>query len=511
MIPGRVMLASALVLIIGFLLAPYTQSAPIKKLMIAVGQEPTSMDPSLTYLIPDYIVTDNYAEYLLRKAPSGELEPGLATSWKVSPDGKEIEFALRKGVRFHSGDPLTMKDVEFSFKRALEKNATSRTRLKSMDRLQVIDDHRFKILLKARDITVILNRGCVPIVSKSYYDRVGEDGSLNNPVGTGPYKFVRYVPGQYVDLERFEGYWGEKPPVREARFYFIPEDATRVAKLKAGEVDIINSCPYPLVKDIENSPGLKVIRLATNHPTVAITFSTQNRQNPWYDRRVRLAMAYAIDCDTIVKKLLLGIPNRWAFLAPYEVGYDPDVKPYPYDPKKARELLAEAGYGQGFDLKFYWPITGRIPMVREVVEAIASYFEAVGIRTKLIGEEYAAAYTRRRALRKPDADYVSFYPGALSAGMDPTYNIERTFSSTGEFSSYFNPEVDKLNAQAKDTLDHNKRTEIVKKMVRILHEDVPIIPVFNMISVYAMSKNIDFNPTQKDFMDFLFVRDITIK
>ena len=153
--------------------------------------------------------------------------------------------------------------------------------------------------------------------------------------------------------------------MKEARFLFVPEDTTRVAKLKTGEVDIINNCPYPSVRDIEKTPGLKIIRFPENHPTPSVVFANRNPKTPWHDKRVRLAMAYAIDCDAIIKNVLCGIPNRWAYLAPYELGYDPNLKPYPYDPKKAKELLAEAGYPKGFDLTLYWPMTGYFPMARE--------------------------------------------------------------------------------------------------------------------------------------------------
>ena len=210
-----------------------------------------------------------------------------------------------------------------------------------MDRLEVIDDYRFKVYFKMPDVTFIPNRaGAVLISSKGYYDRVGEDQFVKKPVGTGPYKFLRHVPGEYVDIERFEDYWGVKPSVQEARFHFVPESTTKVAMLKEGEVDIINTCPYPLVGDIEKSSGLKTVKLAGNHPTPSVAFSTRNLKTPWHDRRVRLAMACAIDRNAIIKNVLYGIPNNYAFFAPYEIGYDPDLKPYPYDPKKAKELLA---------------------------------------------------------------------------------------------------------------------------------------------------------------------------
>jgi peptide/nickel transport system substrate-binding protein len=502
-----------MIFLIGLFFVPHSNAAPEKKLIIGAAQEPTSMDQSLAFSGADFNITDNWGEWLIDKAPNGELKPGIAASWTISPDGKRIEFTLRKGVKFHSGDPLTTNDVRFSFERGIAKNSTTRTRLRSMERIEVIDDYHFKVHFKAPDVPFIGNRG-ITMVSKSYYDRVGEDRFTREPVGTGPYKFVKYVPGEYVDVERFEDYWGDKPPIKEARFLFVLEDTTRMAKLKAGEVDLINSCPYPSLRDLESDPALKVIKLANNHPTPSIIFANRNPKTPWHDKRVRLAMACAIDWRSIIKNVCYDIPNHWAYLAPHEPGYDPNLKPYPYDPRKSSQLLTEAGYPKGFDLKLYWQTTGTFPMAREVVEAIASYLGAVGIRTKLIGEEYAAAVARLRASRGPDAatiEYVCFRSSGRPGGSDPSYYMSLYLGSEGGFSAHSNPELDKLIAQALATMDDIKRGEIIKKATWLVHEEVATIPIYNMVSLYGMKKNIDFKPTQRHITDLLLIRDITIR
>ncbi len=497
------------VLVVAFsFVSPFSWAAE-KKLVVAIGQEPLTMDHSLMATSPDYVVLENWAEYLVGRQQNGELGPGLADSWKVSPDGMTIEFTLRKGVKFHSGDPVTTKDVQFSFERQLAKNILIRTRLKSFDRLEVIDDYRFTVYLKSPDVTFIPNR-VIPLVSKDYYDRVGEDKFSRNPVGTGPYKFVRHAPGEYVDIERFEDYWGQKPSVKEARFLFVPEDTTRVAKLKTGEVDFIGNCPYPAVKDIEKSPNLKVVKYNGYHPAPSIIFANRNPKVPWHDTRVRLAMAYAIDCDAIIKNTLLGIPNRLPFLAPHEIGYDPNLKPYPYDPKKAKELLAEAGYPKGFDFKLYWQITGFPPMMREVIEAVASYWAAVDIRAQLVGEEYASVIKRRRASKGPEADFVAFTGPGRANAPDPSYYLDLFFGADGAMSVYYNPELDKITAQAKATIDNEKRAELIRKGTWIVHNEAASIPIYCHVYCFGMKKNIDFKPTQRIIQDLILVKDVTI-
>jgi peptide/nickel transport system substrate-binding protein len=506
----RMLICFVVISVIWGLAAGNAFSAAERKLLIAVDQEPSTVDPTMIQLSVDYVIGENWAEYLIYRAPDGKLGPGLATSWKVSPDGKEIEFTLRKGVKFHSGDSMTAKDVQFSFERENAKNPNDRTRLRSMERFELIDDYRFKIHFKAPDVTFIPNRACVRVISKNHFDRVGEEVFSKEASGTGPYKFVRYVFGQYIDIERFDGYWGEKPPVKEARFLFIPDEATRVAKLMAGEVDLLNNCPYPAVQNIEKSAGLKVVRFGTNAPTPSVIFANRNPKVPWYDKRVRMAMGYAIDCDSIIKSVLHGIPNRWAFLAPDELGYDRNLKPYSYDPKKARELLAQAGYAKGFDLKLYWMLAGVIPMSREVSEAIASYLEAVGIRVKLIGEDLMAGVSRRRAAKAPDSDFVAFHPVNRSGGPDPSYYLDLYFGCEGSFSAYCNPELDKITAEAKTTVNDAKRAEVIRRAIKVVEEDAATIPIFNCVIVYGMKKDLSFTPTRGIIHPMVFVKDVKI-
>lgn len=498
--------------IICLLLIPSPHAASPKKLNIAIGQEPTSIDQSLVYLGADYIAVENWGEHLIEREPSGDLKPGLVTLWKVDPSGKVIEFTLRKGVKFHSGDPLTTKDVEFSFERARAKNTTQRTRLSSVQRIEIIDDYRFKIHFKEPDVLFIPLQGNPMIISKAYYDRVGEDKFVKQPVGTGPYKLTQYVPGEYVDIERFEDYWGPKPSIREARFYFVSEDSTRVAKLKAGEVDLIASVPYTSVADLEKNPDMKVVKAAPGHPTPLIQFGTKNSKVPWHDRRVRLAMALAINYDAIIKNVLFDIPKRYPVLAPYELGYNPDVKPYAYDPKRSKELLAEAGYPNGFEFQLSWLVTGRSPMMRETVEAIAAYFEAVGIRTKLLAEDAEPWNARRRAAKAPTSVYVGLDAnGAMAGSVDPCHFMTAMLRTDAGFSVYSNSEYDKVLDEARATMDDAKRGELVKKAVKIAHDDVAFIPIYNTIPIYAMRKNVDFSPTRKFPFELMRVKNITVK
>jgi peptide/nickel transport system substrate-binding protein len=221
-------------------------------------------------------------------------------------------------------------------------------------------------------------------------------------------------------------------------------------------------------------------------------------------------MAHAIDWKAIIDHLLHGIPDHNAYLAPHEVGYDPDLKPYAYDPKKSKELLAEAGYPNGFGLNFYWPITGRFPMSREMSEAIGAYWEAVGIKTKLVGEEWATYQSRRSASQGPEAEFVVLIGAGLTGAPDPSYYLDLFFSKGGRFSTYDNPEFTEIVKLARATVDDSKRAELIKKAVRILYDDVAVIPIYNAVAVFALKDNIDFRPTQQHTMELILIKDIII-
>jgi peptide/nickel transport system substrate-binding protein len=478
-------------------------------LTIACGQEPLSLDLSQYTSGNDRVVVENWSEWPLYRETGGKVVPGVA-SWKMTPDGKKIEFTLKKGVKFHSGDPLTTKDIQFGYERGKAKSSGVRTGTESVERIEIVDDYRFNVYFKSPDVFYIPLLGSIPVISKNYYDRVGEDVFTRQPVGTGPYKMVAYRPGEYVDIERFEDYWGKKPPVKKARIHFIGEDTTRISKLMAGEADLISAVPFTDVRELEKAPNFKVVKLATNHPTRSILFGVNNPKMPWADKRVRLAMALAIDCTSIIHTLN-DVPIHLAALAPDELGYDPTVKPYPYDPKRAKALLAEAGYPNGFDVKFYYGIGGRVSMQQEIAEGVASYWEAVGIRTKLMGEETAASLARRRTAQKPDSEYVALYTASFAGGADPTQPLNFYFSATSPNPVYTTPEISKVIAEGRSTMDDKKRAVLIKKAIKMITDDVGIIPVINAVSVYAMKKNVVFTPTKGVNFDFLFVKDMAFK
>ncbi|EUB99294.1 ABC-type transporter, periplasmic subunit [Rhizobium sp. CF080] len=486
-----------------------TNAAGDRSLNVAIGDEPTTIDQSIAWTGVDYTTAENYAEYLIQRSPAGELVPGLAERWTLSSDGKTLDLFLRRGVKFHSGDDFTAQDVIFSFERGRAKSSTVKSRLSSVAKIGAVDTHQVRVEFSKPDVTFVPNRCAAMISSKSYFERVGEAEFGKKPSGTGPFRFTEYKPGEYLDVERFDGYWGGPVQVEKARFSFVAEETTRVAKMQAGEADLITSCPYFAVKGFEGNSSYNVVKLSLYHPTMSIVFGTQNPKVPWADKRVRRAMAHAIDCDAIIKGVLFGIPDRLAFLAPYEVGYDADLKPFAYDPATAKKLLAEAGYADGFPMKLSYAVTGRVQMNNQVAEAIASYFEAVGIKTQLAGEEWGAYRNAYNAGKEPGAQYVGLFTHGRAGAVDPTYNFSLFFQTGGPISIYSNPKLDELNARAKATADNAERAELVKQLVRMVQDEVPSFPVYNNVAVYITSKRIKFTPTKNFNFDLVQLKDVT--
>jgi peptide/nickel transport system substrate-binding protein len=399
-----------------------------KTFIIAVGQEPDNIDLTQARNGPVSRPTmENVTEALIGVSKDGKIKPTLA-DWTMSEDGKVIEFKLKRGIKFHTGDELTAKDIEFSHSRMLEKKVTGYLQqMRDLDRFEVVDDYTFRYVFKKPTIGFLPSRGPF-VVSKAYFEKVGDREFADKPIGTGPYKLIDQKLGQYVALEAFDQYWGGAPPIKKVRINFVKDDNARISMLKAGEADLIMNTPFNAVAELEKLKFKNVS--AAVHPTVSVQFPFANKNVPWADRRVRLAIAHAIDGDAIVKGLFHGLPNRYARLAPGELGYDPSLQPYKYDPALAKKLLVEAGQSKGFTMPlYYW--SGTYSGLRETAEAVALYLKAVNIDVKVQGFESPQMMERMNAKRNAeDSDLVMLSPVTLANYTDPAEALGFAFTST---------------------------------------------------------------------------------
>jgi peptide/nickel transport system substrate-binding protein len=411
---------------------------------------------------------------VIRPMPGEKIGNSLAESWTESPDGLIYEFKLRQGLRFHNGEPCTAEDVQFSFDRYKGSGVTElRT---NVERVEVVDPLTVRFYLKEPWPDFLTFYGTTAtaaalVVPKKYLETVGEDGFKKHPIGLGPYKFVSFTPGVELVLEAFEGYWRKVPNVKRLIIKGIPEGATRLAMLKKGEADFVSALQGPLAEEVKRDPRLTLVD--TRHPSMFwIEFADQwDPTSVWADKRVRLAVNYALDRQTINEAACLGYCPPAGVIVPRLLDYALPAEPFPYDPQKAKQLLAEAGYPRGFEAGEFVPI----PPFHEVGEAVVNYLNAVGIRVKMRTMERAAFYTawKEKKLRG------LFMPGAGISGNAAT-RVEAFIYSRGTHAYGGYPDIDALFEQQARERDQAKREALLHRIQQLTVERVMFAPIYDL-------------------------------
>jgi peptide/nickel transport system substrate-binding protein len=452
------------------------------ELIIGFGAESNVLDVTKAAAGVDWYYDQQFYEMLIQADPKLERKNWLAESWTLGQEGGNpvIDVKLRKGVKLHNGDTCVAKDWVYCYERMKDPKISKWSHYQAaVDRLEVIDDYHFKIHFKKPDATYIPGGLRLYGISKAYFDKVGDDGVQNHPVGTGPWKFVSRNIKEDLKLEAFDQYWNktQRPGVKNLTIKVIPEDMTRVAAFKTGEIDWIDAVPPAMITDVKAMKGVQTVSLLSGN-NLFLQFNTHMPNSPFKDVRVRLAAAYAIDMDGIIKSVLFGQGERYASVGKGTLGYDPKLKPYEYNPEKAKKLLVQAGYPNGFDIPFYNLITPREPNIKEYGEAVAAYLTAAGIRCKIEGLEYAPWIAMGARQDPPDMDGIVSWmwghgvvgdPGSPWAGYLHCY---KEGTGWGSYSYWCDPEFDKLLEQSQDTMDPVKREVLLKKIGRLKFEKV---------------------------------------
>src|SRR5229473_2255116 len=319
---------------------------------------PTLFEPAETPgVVSPFMILYALHDAMLKPMPGKSMAPSLAESWSMSPDGLVYDFVLRKGVRFHTGEPVTAEDVKFSFERY---RGISAKILK--DRVAAVETPdagrvRFRLKQPWPDFLTFyggIATGASWVVPKKYVERVGEDGFKKAPVGAGPYRFVSFTPGVELVLEATDAYWRKTPSVKRLVFKSVPDVATRLVMLKRGDADGAYGLPGEIGEEVRRTPGL-TLRPTPFTSTHWLLFADQwETGSPWHDRRVRLAATHAVDRQAINEAESLGFSKITGSIIPTSFDFFWQPPAYPFDPAKARQLLAEAGYPSGFDAGDLW-------------------------------------------------------------------------------------------------------------------------------------------------------------
>ena len=477
-------------------------SAAANEVRIAFGAEPTQVDPTRSTAGVDAYFTSLFYEQLLTTDPDLNRINAIAEHWEVVDNEgiTEIHVRIRRGVKFHNGDEVTARDFEYSFQRQIDPTSGTSGRLRYVKSFDVIDDYAFKLVLSQPDGALISLNLVLFAIPKRYFEEVGDAGVQAHPIGTGPWKFVSRRPRDEIVVERFDDYWDTdaKPGVERLVIKIIPEDTTRVAAFKTGAVDLIDAVPPAQVAEFQAEPGVEVASLPAPN-NLFVQLNAIDPASPFRDARVRQAVAHAIDVDAIVKYILHGQGIRTAQLTPGTLGYDPTLVPYPYDPDKARALLAEAGYPAGISTPCYNLTTPREPYFKEVGETMFAYLMEVGIRCRIVQMEYGAWINLGRRSARPHMDGVMNSMWGQGLPGDPTDawggHLHTAGDGWGTYSYHSDPEFDDLVKQLRTLIDEDERATLIRHIARRKHEEVAGgFPTYRPMITLAWRDRLVFRP-----------------
>jgi peptide/nickel transport system substrate-binding protein len=445
---------------------------------------PTWFDPAETSgIITPYVVLYALHDAMVKPLPGNPMGPALAESWTMSPDGLLFEFVLRKGVRFHNGDPVTGEDVKFSLERY---RGTASKMLKERVAAVEAEPGRVRIRLKEPwpDFMTFyaIATGAGWIVPKKYVEKVGEDGFKRAPVGAGPYRFVSFTPGVELVLEAFDQYWRKPPSVKRLVFKVVPDDATRVAALKRGEVDIAYAIWGALAQEVKRTPGLAL--KATLVPTPFWVYFTEqwDPKSPWHDRRVRLAANHALDRQTINEAENLGFARITTSIIPASFDFFWPPPAYAYDPARAKKLLAEAGYPNGFDAGDYSVDAA----FTSVAEASVNSLQTVGIRAKVRPLERAAFFKTFG-----EKKLKGLIQGASGAFGNAATRLEAFVASGGVYAYGSYPDIDGLFREQAAEIDRKRREATLHRIQQLVHDKAMFAPIYQIAAMTGVGPRVE--------------------
>lgn len=482
-----------LTLTIGF---AFAQSG---RVVVAQGVDATTMDPNDQRETPTINVLTNIFDRLVERGRDGSLVPWLATEWRVV-DALTWELSLREGVSFHNGEPFNADVAKFNFDRLINRDAPLRTSdlWTSLASVEVVDEYTIRIHTTRPLATFLTQLTQIYMVPKGYIEANGAAHFASNPIGTGPYEFVRWIRDQEVVMRADPNYWAGAPAIAELVFRPIPEASSRVAELITGGVDIITNLSPEAVPAVVASGQA----LALTVPSIRNIFIVLNvtGEGPLADPRVREALNYAVDKDSIVRNILGGdgTPNGCP-LNFYMFGYVEELcAPFAFDPVRARALLAEAGYPNGFTFTMGSP-NGRYLNDRQVAEAVVGQLAQVGVTADLRVQEWTSyvGQVLERAIPTDawligwgnsqfDADNSIFsllYGGSIEGG-----------APRSVFTYMVNNQVDELLATARATVDQGIRAELYAESLNIIRGEAPWIFLYQQSDIYGVGNRVNWTP-----------------
>lgn len=462
-------------------------------LRIAQGFDPVSLWPNYSTTQEQINVGNLIVESLFWMPPdSQDVQPILAESYEAI-DEKTIRIAVRKNVRFSNGEELNADAVLHSIAIFMDLKVTpAYGRYSSMiESATKAGDHALILHLKHPYPAMPLILSQIFIVPPAYWQEVGPERFGSKPIGTGPFKLAGWVRDSELDLEANADYWGESPQgIDRIILRPIPDDMVRASALLAGEYELATNIPIVAVEQITGQPDLDLISVPSYRIFSIALSNLPGQESPMHDKRVRQAVNYAVDKQGIIDGLFQGKaqPLHGQLLREPQIGFNPNIKDYPYDPEKARMLLAEAGYPDGFDIIFKFPI-GRYAQDKEVAEAVAGMLAEVNVRAQMVSLEPGEFLRQLSGRELQPMGYVGLAPAD-----DPDIQLSQ-YRSDWRYSYANNPELDALIDAGAMEMDREKRAETYSKAMELMHDEAHVLFLYQAVDLYGASKRLKgFNP-----------------
>lgn len=478
-----------------------------KTLKVGIASGAYTMDPQAFNETATNSILSNIFDPLVRFDANIKVHPDLAVSWS-NPEPTVWILKLRKGVKFHNGSTFNADDVIFSFDRIKNWNKSGfKGKVSMLEKVEKIDDYTVKFITKKAFPVFLRKLTYVNILDKETLQGKSDEWIGLHPIGTGPYKFVFWRKGDQIKLKANKDYWMGKPKFDDVIFRVLSNNATRTAAILSGEVDIINRVPVVDVNRIKNNsklnffikPGLRLIYLQMDQFREKSPYvKSPTGKNPFLDANVRRALYYGINEDAIVKYIMKGFAKPAGQFHPsVVVGYDPTIKRVKYDPKKAKELLAKAGYPNGFEVRLDAP-NNRYINDAQIAQAVASSLAKIGIKVKVNATPKSSFFPRTA---KQDTSF--FLIGWASSDGDGSSMLDGVVHSKDDKKGYgrynngkfSDPRVDKLIEESDANMNPKDRVKQMREAQRIaLIEDQGFIPLHFQVDIYASSKKVKFTP-----------------
>src|SRR5262245_5098177 len=443
------------------------------------------LDPGDTEgLITPFMVLYALHDALVKPMPAGISTPSLAESWTMAKDNVTYEFVLRKGIKFHNGDPVTAEDVKFSFERY--KGSGAKLLKERVKEIQAVAPNRVRIVLREPwpDFMAFYGTsatGAGWIVPKKYVEKVGEEGFKKAPIGAGPYKFVSFNPGVELVLEAFPDYWRKPPSVKRLVMKSIPDETTRAAAVKTGEVDSAYLFGGAVAEELRRSPGVKLAAPIV-YGIYWLDFPDQwDPKSPWHDRRVRLAASLAIDRNALNQAEMLGYGKPTGSFVPPTFEFALPIPAPAYDPKRAKQLMVEAGFPNGFDAGDLTPL----PPYTALAEAVANYMQVIGIRSRVRTMERAAflAAWREKKLK-------GLLIGATGAAGNAAARLEPFVTKNGIYAYGVLPELEDLFVRQAKEQDKKQREAMLHQIQKSVADHVLVAPLFQQAFIWGVGQRV---------------------